>query len=196
MLNSNLKNILNFNQDFLKNKEYKKFVTTKQPERKMVIVSCMDTRLTELLPQAMSIKNGDAKIIKNAGGVIVHPFGSAMRSILVSIYEFDVNEVYIVAHKECGMCNLDTADIIGKMIKKGIAKETIKILRSSGIDVEKWLHGFSCVEESLKKSISIVREHPLLPSKVAVHGLIIDPKTGELELVEDGSYVFETEEIK
>ena len=196
MLNSNLKNILNFNQDFLKKKEYKKFVTTKQPERKMVIVSCMDTRLTELLPQAMSIKNGDAKIIKNAGGVIVHPFGSAMRSILVSIYEFDVNEVYIVAHKECGMCNLDTADIIGKMIKKGIAKETIKILRSSGIDVEKWLHGFSCVEESLKKSISIVREHPLLPSKVAVHGLIIDPKTGELELVEDGSYVFETEEIK
>lgn len=190
MLNNNLKDILDFNQTFLKNKDYKKFVTTKQPERKMVIVSCMDTRLTELLPQAMSIKNGDAKIIKNAGGVIVHPFGSAMRSILVSVYEFDVNEVYIVAHKECGMCNLDTADIIGKMINKGISEETIKILRSSGIDVEKWLHGFSCVEESLKKSISIVREHPLLPKKVAVHGLIIDPKTGELELIEDGNYVF------
>lgn len=185
--NSNLNDILEFNKNFVKNKEYKKYNTTKHPDRKMVIVSCMDTRLTELLPQAMSVKNGDAKIIKNAGGVIVHPFGSAMRSILVSIYEFDVNEIYIVAHEECGMCNLDTEDIVQKMKKKGISDETINTLYNSGIDVKEWLHGFSCIEESLRKSVAIVRNHPLLPENIAVHALIINPRTGELKLIEDGS---------
>lgn len=31
----------------------------------------MDTRLTELLPKAMGLKNGDAKFIKVAGGTML-----------------------------------------------------------------------------------------------------------------------------
>lgn len=173
-----------FNKEFVANKEYEKYDTSKHPDRKMVVVSCMDTRLTELLPQAMSIKNGDAKIIKNAGGTIVHPFGSAMRSILVSVFEFDVDEVYIVAHDECGMCNINTDDVIDKMLKKGISKEVIDTLKNSGIDVKAWMEGFDCIEESLRKSVAVVKNHPLLPKNVHVHGLIINPKTGELRILE------------
>ena len=53
----------------------------------------MDTRLTELLPAALGIMNGDVKIIKNEGGVISHPFGSVIRSLMVAIYELGVKEV-------------------------------------------------------------------------------------------------------
>ncbi|WP_426711412.1 beta-class carbonic anhydrase [Cetobacterium sp. SF1] len=186
---NNLESILEFNKKFVENKEYVKYNTTKQPDRKMVIVSCMDTRLTELLPQAMSIKNGDAKIIKNAGGVVVHPFGSAMRSILVSIYEFDVKEVYIVAHDECGMCKLNTKNTVEKMLERGISEETINTLYNSGINVQEWLHGFSSIEDSLRKSASIVRNHPLLPKGIHVHSLIINPVTGELRILENGNEI-------
>ena len=61
---NNLKEIVEFNKDFVESKEYEKYRTTKYPEKSMVILSCMDTRLTELLPKAMNLKNGDAKIIK------------------------------------------------------------------------------------------------------------------------------------
>lgn len=64
--------ILQFNRTFVKNEEYKQYETTKYPDKKLAIVSCMDTRLTELLPASLGLKNGDAKIIKNAGGVISH----------------------------------------------------------------------------------------------------------------------------
>ena len=33
----------------------------------------MDTRLVELLPAALGIKDGDVKMIKNAGAVITDP---------------------------------------------------------------------------------------------------------------------------
>lgn len=60
--------ILQCNKDFIANKVYEKFFTSKFPNKKVAVISCMDTRLTELLPAALGLKNGDAKIIKNIEG--------------------------------------------------------------------------------------------------------------------------------
>ena len=87
--------ILNYNKEFVKEEKYKKYITTKYPDKKIAILTCMDTRLTELLPAALGIKNGDVKIIKNAGGVVTSPFGSVVRSLLVAIFELGVNEVIL-----------------------------------------------------------------------------------------------------
>lgn len=146
----------------------------------------MDTRLTELLPKAMNIKNGDAKIIKNAGAVIMHPFGSIVRSILVAIYEFNAEDIIIVGHHGCGMSNLNHKDIIKKMKNRGISEETISIIKQCGIEVEKWIHGFGSIEESVKESVISLKNHPLLPNDVNIHGLTIDPYTGELEVIVNG----------
>ena len=181
-----LKNIMDFNNDFVTNKDYETFKTTKYPDKKIVVLSCMDTRLTELLPKAMNLKNGDAKFIKNAGGVVMHPFGSVMRSILVCVYEFKVKEVYVVAHLHCGMSNLNTEKLVDKIVKRGIGEDTINLLSNSGIDVKEWLSGFESVESSLVQTVSEVKSHPLIPKDVAVHGLIMDPETGKLQLKIDG----------
>ena len=60
-------NIIQYNKEFVANKGYQRYVTDKYPDKKLAVLSCMDTRLTELLPAALGLKNGDAKIIKNAG---------------------------------------------------------------------------------------------------------------------------------
>lgn len=181
-----LDEILLFNEKFVNNKLYEEYVATKRPEKKLVILSCMDTRLTELLPKAMNIKNGDAKIIKNAGATITHPFGSIVRSILVAIYEFNAEDVLIVGHHGCGMSNLNSEDIIGKIEERGISEETILTIKQCGIDINKWLHGFGSVEESVKESVNALNNHPLIPKDVSIHGLIIDPYTGKLEVVVNG----------
>lgn len=179
----NIDEIMLFNKSFVENKEFEKYESTKNPKKKILILSCMDTRLTELLPRAMNLKNGDAKIVKNAGATIMHPFGSVMRSILVAVYEFDVNDIIVVGHHECGMSNLDTNRIINKMIKRGIDEKTIATLNNSGIDVGNWLHGFESVEAAIRKSVSSIKNHPLMQENVNVHGLIMDPSTGALEFV-------------
>lgn len=184
-----LEEIVEFNKTFVKNKEYEQYRTTKTPKKKMVILSCMDTRLTELLPKAMNIKNGDAKIIKDAGATVVHPFGSVIRSIIVAIYEYGAEDVFVVAHKHCGMSNLDTKKLVSKMIDRGIKEDTLFTLKNAGIKVEKWLHGFETVEESVKESVEMIKNHPLIPKEVRVHGLIMDPETGEIEIVINGEKI-------
>ena len=62
-----IKEMIEFNKKFVEDKKYEQYKTSKYPDKKIAILSCMDTRLTELLPAALGIKNGDVKIIKNAG---------------------------------------------------------------------------------------------------------------------------------
>lgn len=183
---TSLSEIMNYNQSFVEDKKYEEFATTKFPNKRIVILTCMDTRLIELLPKAMNLKNGDAKIIKSAGAIITHPFGGLMRSILVAVYELQADEVYVIGHHDCGMSSIDTDHIIHNMIDRGINPEMFKTLEYSGIDMEAWLHGFNDVTESVKKSVDAIKNHPLIPEDVNVHGLVINPENGKLDVIENG----------
>ncbi|WNQ09186.1 carbonic anhydrase [Paenibacillus aurantius] len=181
-----LDDVLAYNRSFVENKEYEAFVTDKFPEKKMVILTCMDTRLVELLPKALNLRNGDAKIIKSAGAICSHPFGSVMRSILVAIYELNAEDVYVIGHYDCGMTGLNSERMLEKAVNRGIPETVIDTLTHAGINLNQWLTGFEHVKEAVTKSVNTVRNHPLLPKDVTVHGLIIDPKTGKLDLVVNG----------
>jgi carbonic anhydrase len=181
-----LNEILDFNQKFVEDREYEKYETTKFPNKKMVILTCMDTRLLELLPKALNLGNGDAKLIKDAGALVSHPFGSVMRSILIAVYQLKAQEVLVVAHYDCGMSGLKAEPVIESMKERGISDETLDTLTYSGINIKQWLQGFDNVNESVEHSVDIIKNHPLMPKGVPVHGLVIDPKTGKLDLVVDG----------
>ncbi|HEY4567298.1 MAG TPA: carbonic anhydrase, partial [Savagea sp.] len=51
-----LQEVLEYNETFVEEKAYEPYVTTKFPNKKIVILTCMDTRLIELLPKAMNLK--------------------------------------------------------------------------------------------------------------------------------------------
>lgn len=188
----NIDGIMTYNREFVKSRGYEEYLTDKFPDKRMVIVTCMDARLTELLPKAMNLKNGDAKIIKNAGAIITSPFGNIMRSVLIALYELNAHEVYIVGHHECGMTGLDPNNVVAHMEARGVQEHVIHTLRHSGINLNRWLIGFDSVRESVESSVDIVRNHPLLPLNTPVHGLIIHPGTGELELIIDGYHYLES----
>jgi carbonic anhydrase len=181
-----VQDILEHNRTFVERKEYVPFLTDRFPNKKLVILTCMDTRLVELLPMAMNLKNGDVKIIKNAGAIVSHPFGSVMRSILVAVYQLGAAEVAVVGHHGCGMAGLSCEPVLEKMRNRGVTDDTIHMLSHSGIDLKQWLTGFEHVETGVRASVEMIKNHPLLPKDIAVHGLIIHPETGKLELVVDG----------
>lgn len=184
-----IEDILEYNRAFVENKEYETFATDKYPNKKLAIVSCMDTRLTELLPKALGLKNGDAKMIKNAGGVISVPFGSVMRSLLIAVYELGVEEIMVIGHTDCGVSHTDSTRMIEHMKERGVRQEAIDLMHYCGIDFERWLAGFDTVEGSVAESVSIIVKHPLIPKDVRVGGYVIDSVTGELSFVCDREHM-------
>ena len=179
-----IKDIIEHNRDFVKNGEYKKYSTSKYPNYKMAILSCMDTRLTQLLPAALGIKNGDAVIIKNAGGLISHPFGSVIRSLIIAVYELGVEEILVIGHTDCGVQNMDSQKLLDMMVERGVEKEQIEMINYCDVDIKSMLHGFDDVNQSVKETSEMLINHPLLPKNIKVYGFIINSVTGELtELV-------------
>lgn len=178
--------VLEYNRHFVENKEYEAYRTNKFPEKRIVVITCMDTRLTELLPKAMNFKNGDVKLIKNAGAIISQPFGSVMRSVLVAIYELQADEVFVVGHMDCGMASLNADHMIGLIKDRGVSETVLSTLENSGIKLTKWLRGFDNEKEGVMGTVDIIKNHPLLPPNIPVHGMIIDPNNGALELIVDG----------
>lgn len=181
-----LKEILDYNKIFIKEKLYEAYTTTKFPNKKLVILTCMDTRLIELVHKAMNMKNGDVKIVKNAGAVVTHPFGSIMRSLLIAVYELKADEVLVIGHHDCGMSVMDSDRMLEKLTERGISKETLQTIKHSGIDLTQWLEGFDSVEDSVTHSVQMIKNHPLMINDIPVHGLVIHPVTGKLDLVVNG----------
>lgn len=182
-----LPDILSYNHEFVERKGYEEFLTDKFPDKKMVILTCMDTRLVELLPKALNLRNGDAKIVKSAGAILSHPFGSIMRSIIVAVYQLGAKEVFVIGHYDCGMTGLNPNSILNEAKEQGIPDQVFETIKHSGINLETWLTGFDHAREGVVKSVSIVKNHPLLPKDILVHGLIIDPLNGKLDVLIDGT---------
>ncbi|ROT14137.1 carbonic anhydrase [Muribaculum sp. NM65_B17] len=175
-----IEEMLRFNRRFVETKEYEKYKTSKYPDKKIAIVTCMDTRLVELLPAALGIKNGDVKMIKNAGGTITNPFDSTVRSLLVAIYELGVTEVMIIGHTGCGVQGMNANKMLNLMRSRGISDEHINLMMHCGIDLKSWLHGFEDTHAAVEETVDLVRNHPLIPTDVTVKGYIMDSLTGEL----------------
>ncbi|TCP29303.1 carbonic anhydrase [Scopulibacillus darangshiensis] len=182
-----LSEMLLHNKAFVEGEKYVTLEAGKVPAKKMVVLTCMDARLIELLPKALNIQNGEANIVKNAGGMVEEFYGNTMKSLLTSIYELGAEEVFVIGHHDCGMLGLKGNTMVDHMVQKGLEEEMINKAKKDGIELDHWLKGFESVEDQVQKSVELVRSHPLLPEYVVVHGLAICPKTGKLDVVSDGS---------
>ena len=174
---SNIDSILAFNREYVASKGYEAHLTDKYPDKKLAVLSCMDTRLSVLLQEALGLSNGDAKIIKNAGAVIPSPWDSAMRSLIVAVYELGVNEIMVVAHTTCGACHMSFHHFKEEMLRRGIPETA---LQRSDVDLDAWLEGFHDTERSVRATVAAIKDHPLMPADVTVRGFIIDSATGAL----------------
>lgn len=92
-----------------------------------------------------------------------------------------------MGHRDCGMTGLRPEAVLERARERGVPAEKIEAVARAGVQLDHWLTGFRSVEEGVAASVRMVREHPLLPPGVPVHGLIIDPETGKLDLLIDGN---------
>jgi len=147
-------------------------------QKNVMVFTCMDTRLVELLEAAMGFKRGDIKIIKNAGNTIRDNCDEIIRCITVGTVLMGLSQVYVVGHKDCGMAKLEPEKIREKMISRGISKEVV-----DSIDIEKWFGIIKNEKENVMEAVRKIKESPFVPKDIIVHGLLMDPNSGEIEVI-------------
>jgi carbonic anhydrase len=69
------------------------------------------------------------------------------------------------------------------MLARGVPAEAINAITPSLAD---WVGAFRDPERNVRDVVRVIRESPLLPDDVPVHGLIFDPASGRLDLLVRG----------
>ncbi|KAF8214053.1 carbonic anhydrase [Mycena galopus ATCC 62051] len=142
------------------------------PARKLIIVTCMDARLD---PAAfLGIKEGDAHIIRNAGGVAKEE----IRSIIISQRLLGTREIAVFHHTGCGMLSFVSNDV--RSIVKGAAEGDANV--AARVDAIDFLE-FKDLEASVKEDVAWVQNDSLLLPDTVVTGWIYDVKSGKVSQV-------------
>jgi carbonic anhydrase len=137
---------------------------TPRPERRLAILTCMDTRLSI---QTLGLKTGDAHIIRNAGGIVTE---DTLRSLVISHYLLDTREFMVINHTDCGLMLATEQDL------------RVRIQNSSGTAAvsPSFFYAFQNVDENVRHQLQKLRSHPWIPKEVAVRGFVYDVANGRL----------------
>ena len=136
------------------------------PALGLAVVACMDARLN--VPALLGIAEGDAHVIRNAGGVVTD---DAIRSLVISQRLLGTREVMLIHHTDCGMMTFRDDDV-----KDAIQADT-------GLRPAFALEAFSDLDGDVRQSMARIQASPFIPHKDQVRGFVYDVATGRLREV-------------
>ena len=136
------------------------------PARHVAVVACMDARLN--VYAALGLAEGDAHVIRNAGGVITD---DEIRSLAISQRLLGTREIILIHHTDCGMLTFTDDDF-----KAAIYADT-------GIKPPWAAEAFSDLEADVRQSIARIKANPFIPHRDHVRGFVFDVDTGLLREV-------------
>ncbi|KAL5342090.1 carbonic anhydrase [Aspergillus crustosus] len=136
------------------------------PARKVTVVACMDARLDTA--RALGLEEGDAHVIRNAGGRVT----DALRSIVISQQLLGTREIVIVHHTDCGMLTF-TDDVIRSKIKEDLSQNADHIA----------FLPFGDLKQSVLDDTKLLKDSPLVLD-VPITGYIYEVESGKIVKVE------------
>ena len=137
---------------------------TPRPERKLAVLTCMDTRLSI---RTLGLKTGDAHIIRNAGGIVTD---DTLRSLVISHYLLGTEEIMVINHTDCGLMHASEQDL----------RTRIQNLAGTAAIAPSFFYAFQNIEENVRHQLEKLRTHPWIPETVAVRGFVYDVSNGLL----------------
>lgn len=136
------------------------------PAKGVAVVACMDARLH--VSKLLGLKEGDAHIIRNAGGVVTD---DEIRSLAISQRLLGTREIILIHHTGCGMLTFTDDEF-----RRQIQEET-------GVRPEWAAEAFSDLDEDVRQNIARIKASPFIPHKDSVRGFVYEVETGRLREV-------------
>jgi len=155
--------------------------------KKSLFLMDIENGLEPILEEVTNIRAENMLTIQSYGTVISHPYGDIMRSVLIAIYEENIEEIFIVGTKDKRTSTINVLTQLETMKDK---IQTLNYLfqnsrpEFSGGTVDEWLNGKENEGDNIEKIVDTIRHHPLVPSYVKVRGLIVNKNDGKPSIVE------------
>jgi len=147
----------------------------------LAALTCIDARLNKLFPGALGVTEEEFVWLRDAGNVITSPTSSTVRSIALSVFVKGAKEIAVIGHTDCKLSKLSMMDFLARLQEHGIDRTRLDIP-----NLHEFFGLFSSETQNVIKGCGYLRQSPVIPPKIPVHGLVINTSTGRLEWVVNG----------
>jgi carbonic anhydrase len=152
------------------------------PARRFAVLTCMDARLDPAGYAGLS--EGDAHVIRNAGG---RASDDAIRSLVISYKLLGTQEWFVVHHTDCGM-EFFTDAVMGDLLASSLETAALgpdgftDVGQGPGSPEGRYVPWLTIADQhgSVVDDVARIRNHPLVPGNIPIHGFIYDVHTGLL----------------
>jgi carbonic anhydrase len=143
----------------------------KPPAPKIVVVTCMDPRLSDL-PAILGLPEADIDVIRTGGPAVTE---DVLGELVVSNRVLGTTEILLLNHTGCGFTTFTDAEL------------NAKLSASTGDASPSPMRFFSFEdpEENTREQIRKVRSHPWIAKDIPVRGVIFDVETGRLREIKE-----------
>jgi carbonic anhydrase len=161
------------------------------PARRFAILTCMDARLDPAKYAGLS--EGDAHVIRNAGG---RASDDAIRSLVISYKLLGTAEWFVIHHSDCGM-EFFTDEVIRGLLAQSLETAALgpegfyDVGRGPGSPEGAYIDWLTIADQtgSVTDDVRRIRNHPLVPSGIAIYGYVYEVRTGRLIEVPEATAV-------
>jgi len=150
----------------------------------LVVVTCIDPRLTGLIEPALGLPRHRAAIVRTAGNQISDRTPDMLRSIAAALYVKGASEVIVAGHTDCGMAGFSVSEVTERFRKAGIPRGAF-----GNEDLRTWFGAFASIRNNVVLGVEYLRRSGLVSAEIRIHGLIVDTERGAVEVVVDGDLV-------
>lgn len=147
----------------------------------LLVVTCVDPRLTALLPRVMGVGPEEMFQVRVAGCRVTSIEGDPVRSLVALLLLGRASEIFVVGHTDCAMQRATANDFLEGMRAAGMDRSVL-----GSRDVREWFGAFASDRSNVIEAAGTIRKSPILPPTAAVHALLVDTETGLLHAVESG----------
>jgi carbonic anhydrase len=141
----------------------------KRPAPKLVVVTCMDPRLSDL-PGILGLPQADLDVIRTGGPAVTE---DVLGELVVSTRVLGTTEILLLNHTGCGFTTF-TDDELNAKLSASTGDASPAPMR---------FFSFKDPEENTREQLRKVRSHPWIAKDVPVRGFIFDVETGLLREV-------------
>ncbi len=137
-----------------------------EPKRHLTVVTCMDSRMD--IFKVLGLGNGEAHIIRNAGGVITD---DVIRSLCLSQRYLGTKEIILLHHTDCGL--------------QHVTEDTFKADIEAELGIKPWwaVESFTDPYADVLQSMNRLMLTPFVQYKEYVRGFVYDVTTGVINEV-------------
>src|SRR6202167_6151123 len=141
----------------------------KRPAPKIVVVTCMDPRLSDL-PGILGLPQADIDVIRTGGPAVTE---DVLGELVVSTPVLGTTEIMLLNHTGCGFTTFTDDELNAKLTA----------LTGDASPAPMRFFSYKDPEQNTREQMKTIRAHPWIAKEVPVRGFIFNVETGLIKEV-------------